>query len=130
MRRSISSLKAPKTDASKRKVKLDNYTLELLKPLKSHEKWLFNDYKPMPLTTMNDCFKYGIEKAHLKKIRIHDLRHSHATYLICNGANIVAVSKRLGHTDISMTLQTYTHLLQNTENELIEMINKNVEKRK
>lgn len=122
MRRYSKSLKAPKTESSNRKIKIDNYTLELLKPLKTHEKWLFGDYKPISLTTCDAAFKYGIEKANLKKIRIHDLRHSHATYLICNGANIVAVSKRLGHANINMTLSTYTHLLKNVEDELINII--------
>lgn len=124
MRRYSKSLKSPKTESSNRKIKLDNYTLELLKPLKSHENWLFGDYKPISLTTSDTAFKYGTEKAGLKRIRIHDLRHSHATYLICNGANIVAVSKRLGHSDINTTLSTYTHLLKNVEDELIDIINK------
>jgi len=122
MRRYGKSLKAPKTESSKRKIKIDKITLELLLPLKSNEKWLFGDYRPISLTTIDVAFKYGTEKANLKKIRIHDLRHSHATYLICNGANIVAVSKRLGHSNINMTLSTYTHLLKNVEDEVIEII--------
>ena len=123
MRRYKSSLKAPKTATSKRKIKIDINTLNLLKPLKSHEKWLFGDYKPLNLNMINKAFQYGIEKANLKKIRIHDLRHSHATFLICSGANIVAVSKRLGHKSINMTLSTYTHLLKEAESELVEIIN-------
>ena len=123
MRRYKTSLKPPKTATSKRKIKIDINTLELLKPLKSHEKWLFGDYKPLNLNMINKAFQYGIEKSGLKKIRIHDLRHSHATFLICSGANIVAVSKRLGHKSINMTLSTYTHLLKEAESELVEIIN-------
>lgn len=58
----------------------------------------------------------------IKKIRVHDLRHSHATNLINGGANIVAVSRRLGHADISMTLKVYTHLLKKTEEDLVNYI--------
>ena len=49
------------------------------------------------------CLKAGV-----KRIHKHDFRHSHASNLIANGVNIVAVSKCLGHSDISMTLSFYT----------------------
>lgn len=123
MRKYKSSLKAPKTPSGNRKIKLDKNTLELLKPLKRHEKWLFGDFKPISRDRIDRAFKLGIEKSGVKKIRIHDLRHSHATYLINNGANIVAVSKRLGHSSINMTLSTYAHLLADTENKLVDILN-------
>ena len=68
-------------------------------------------------------FKKAIKASGVKNIRLHDLRHSHATILINNGINIVAVSKRLGHADIETTLKTYTHLLSDTNKELIDKIN-------
>ncbi len=123
MRKNNSSLKRPKTPSGMRKVKLDINTLNVLKPLKSHEKWLFGDYKPMSRDRIDRAFKYAIEKTGVKKIRIHDLRHSHASYLIMNGANIVAVSKRLGHSSINMTLNTYSHLLEDSENKLVNLLN-------
>lgn len=116
------SIKSTKTDSSNRIIKLDAITLELLKPLKSNEKWLFGDYNSLNLNTIELAFSKAIAISGVPKIRIHDLRHSHATYLICNGANIVAVSKRLGHSTIDMTLQTYTHLLRQTESELIAIL--------
>ena len=58
----------------------------------------------------------------MKPICIHDLRHSHATWLINSGVNIVAVSKRLGHASINQTLKTYTHLLQKTNDEMMDTI--------
>lgn len=124
MRRYKASLKAPKTSSSKRTIKIDNDTLRVLTPLKSHEKWLFGDYKPLNLTMIDKVFDYGTKMADLPQIRVHDLRHSHATFLICNGANIVAVSKRLGHSSINMTLSTYTHLIKDSEDKLIDLINK------
>lgn len=129
IRRSMSkyraSLKKPKTKSGERKIKLDSKTLEILEPLvKNNEKWLFGSYNPFSLNTITKVFDYGVKEAGVKPIRIHDLRHSHATYLICNGANIVAVSKRLGHSSIDVTLETYTHLLDETENKLIEILEK------
>ncbi|WZU00660.1 tyrosine-type recombinase/integrase [Erysipelothrix sp. D19-032] len=63
---------------------------------------------------------HGLPK--LPRITIHGFRHSHATNLINNGVNIVAVSKRLGHSNIQTTLNTYTHLLDREESDLIEKL--------
>lgn len=48
----------------------------------------------------------------LSQLSFHGLRHTHATILISSGENIKVVSERLGHTDIRMTLNTYTHVLE------------------
>ncbi|NLK95234.1 MAG: site-specific integrase [Clostridiales bacterium] len=48
----------------------------------------------------------------LKQISFHGLRHTHATLLILNGDNIKSVSERLGHKDITTTLNTYTHVME------------------
>ena len=42
--------------------------------------------------------------------RLHDLRHTHASWLIEAGVNILAIQKRLGHTDIATTMGIYGHL--------------------
>ena len=60
----------------------------------------------------------------IKRIRIHDFRHSHASNLIADGVNIVAVSKRLGHKDISVTLNTYTNLLEKNNEEMLLKLEK------
>lgn len=52
-----------------------------------------------------------VKKAGLPKIRFHDLRHTHATLLLAAGENIKAVSERLGHANITITLQVYAHVL-------------------
>ena len=123
MRKYNSSLKAPKTPSGVRKIRIDSNTLELLKPLRQHEKWLFGDYKPISRDRVDRAFKAGIAASGVKKIRIHDLRHSHASFLILKGANIIAVSKRLGHSSVNMTLNTYAHLMKDAETELIEIVN-------
>lgn len=121
-------VRAPKTASSVRKIKLDKYTLEILKPLLAKDgPYLFGDFEPLGITTIQRSFDKAIAAANadghpLKKIRIHDLRHSHATILINNGVNIVAVSKRLGHSDINMTLKVYTHLLEKNADELVDKL--------
>lgn len=64
------------------------------------------------------------EKAEVKEIRIHDFRHSCASLLVNNGANIMIVAKYLGHTKIEETLNTYTHLFNSTLNEVVDLIDK------
>ena len=43
--------------------------------------------------------------------RIHDLRHSAATLLLCHGVPVKVVSEMLGHSDVSITLSIYAHIL-------------------
>jgi integrase len=52
------------------------------------------------------------------RIRFHDLRHTHASGLISAGHSIKAVSRRLGHSDISMTLKVYAHLMPDDDAKL------------
>lgn len=61
---------------------------------------------------------YAAEKAGLEKIRVHDLRHSHASLLINLGVNILAISRRLGHDNIKTTLDIYGHLYHTTNEEI------------
>ncbi|MDD4642714.1 MAG: tyrosine-type recombinase/integrase [Erysipelotrichaceae bacterium] len=85
--------------------------------------FMFGRNKPLVLVTIDRVKEAAIKKARVKRIRIHDLRHSHASNLIASGANIVAVSRRLGHSDVNITLKVYTHLFMETELNLINMIN-------
>lgn len=65
-------------------------------------------YKPDSMTQKWERF---LEESGLPKIRLHDLRHSNATALIQAGVNPRVVQQRLGHSDVSITLNTYTHVL-------------------
>lgn len=63
------------------------------------------------------------KKPLIKKIHVHGLRHSHASYLINHGINIVLISKRLGHKNTSITLDTYSHFFPTAESDLIDLMN-------
>ena len=86
--------------------------------------FMFGGRNPLPRTSIERIKNKAISQAKVKKIRIHDFRHSHASNLIGEGMDIVAVSKRLGHSNVSITLQVYTHLIQKNNDKLIDFIEK------
>ena len=66
--------------------------------------------------------KRNAKLANLREIRVHDFRHSCASLLINNGANVTIVAKYLGHSKIDETLNTYSHMFQNKLNDIINII--------
>ncbi|QIK68770.1 site-specific integrase [Erysipelothrix sp. HDW6C] len=118
-----------KTAGSKRVISLDDLTHSKVSRLFNSEgDFVFGSLTPLSRSNVQRTFKAALENANVPDIRLHDLRHSHATLLINNNANIVAVSKRLGHTDVQTTLRTYTHLFKETDNELINILNTSIKK--
>ncbi len=65
------------------------------------------------------AFRRIVERAGVPRIRIHDLRHCHASYLLTRGVNIKAVSRRLGHKDVQTTLRVYAHVLPEGEDQIV-----------
>ena len=65
------------------------------------------------------------EKNNIKKIRFHDIRHTHATLLLYKGVDVKTISERLGHADIQTTLDIYADVLKeldiNAANKLDEI---------
>jgi integrase len=57
------------------------------------------------------AFRLVLDKAGLRRIRVHDLRHSYASILISAGVSPAYVQQQLGHASIKMTVDTYTHLI-------------------
>ena len=53
-----------------------------------------------------------------RAIRFHDMRHTHASGLIADVCSIKAVSRRLGHADVTITLKVYTHLMPDDDERL------------
>ncbi|MDS8126720.1 tyrosine-type recombinase/integrase, partial [Streptococcus pneumoniae] len=58
----------------------------------------------------------------LKKIRIHDFRHSHASLLINQGEDYLVVKERLGHASITTTFDTYSHLYPSKQKDLADKL--------
>ncbi len=62
--------------------------------------------------------------AGLERIRVHDFRHSHASLLANNGINIQEIARRLGHSDIEVTWNIYSHLYPREEERAVTLMNK------
>lgn len=124
-RHGLSSLK---TEASERSIKLIEPAMKAIEPFleacSPERPFVFGGESVPVEATVHVHFQHGISRSGVKPIRIHDLRHSFATNAICSGASIVAVSKYLGHSSITITLDTYTHLLEKADDEMIGIMNK------
>lgn len=75
-------------------------------------------------TSIENHNKKFAQLAGVKKIRIHDFRHSHVSLLANSGINIQEIARRLGHSKIEMTWNTYSHLYPKEEEKAVEILNK------
>ncbi|MCI6350182.1 MAG: site-specific integrase [Tenericutes bacterium] len=90
----------------------------------SKDWFIFGNSMPFKETTVQNRKNKACALAEVKQIRIHDFRHSCASLLINKGASIALVSKYLGHSNISITLNTYTHMYQSELKNMVEILNK------
>lgn len=122
-----------KTRSGIRKVHLPDETMILLekhKRIQENEKKLYTGiYEDrdlivctsvgtpvIPRNLMRSFYRIT-KSAELPRIRFHDLRHTHATLLLKQGVNPKIVAERLGHADVRITLDTYSHLLPSMQKE-------------
>jgi integrase len=77
---------------------------------------------PMDPSNLYHNFKKLLLEAGLPDIRFHDLRHTAATLMLQQGTHPKVVQERLGHSDISMTLNTYSHVLPVMQDEAAEKL--------
>lgn len=108
-----------KNQSSIRTIYVKDEIIELLKKLPKETELIFNGISN---NAVSKWFKRFIEKNNLKHMRFHDLRHTHATLLIANGIDMKTVSSRLGHSNISTTMNIYTHVLSENDKKASEVI--------
>lgn len=115
----------PKTPRGRRVIAVNDIVLNCIKELWS------TSYKPNKTDKIfylsKDSLKRQLDtackKAGVPRIRVHDLRHSHASYLLSNGVNIVILSRRLGHEKVQTTLNIYCHICPSSEDRLNDVLN-------
>src|SRR5690606_36460618 len=90
--------------------------VEMIRPLldRDGDEWLFVNAAGNPLqqSSIGKAWRRWRQKAGIgRRARVHDLRHSHASYMIGAGMNLLDLQHRLGHESLKTTGDTYGHLL-------------------
>ena len=81
-----------------------------------------NKGTPLEPSNMRRDFNRVLEKAGLAKIRFHDLRHTAASLMLNNGIPVIVVSKVLGHSKPSITMDIYGHLYNRMQDEVVRLM--------
>lgn len=120
----------PKTEQSARVIDIPQFLTQELKDYVDKLYGILDDERIFPIVpeAVQHKLKRECEKNGVKKIRVHDLRHSHVAYLIHQGVEPLIIKERLGHRDIKMTLNTYGHLYPNQQRKVADMLNNQKEK--
>lgn len=114
----------PKTDTSNRTITIPEFLKEEIQAYISKSYGMPDDERLFPIVarTLQKRMKAFMEKAEVKKIRIHDFRHSHVAYLINQGVQPLIIKERLGHRDIKITLNTYGHLYPSQQRQVADLL--------
>jgi len=116
----------PKTAASRRTISLTKLALEALNDIERSEGLVFRTKNGTPYNPRNvgRDFEKALARAGLARIRFHDLRHTAATLLLKENVHPKIVQEMLGHSSISLTLDTYSHILPDIQKEATEKMDK------
>ena len=114
-----------------RVISIDIQTIQLLKEIKTHQKvnslnnQVFVDKLGNTISNnaVNKALKRACERAGIKPIHFHSLRHTHGSILLYKGASIFYISKRLGHANVSMTEEVYLHMIDELKQEEDKKLN-------
>jgi len=133
-------IKEPKTPQSRRNVTLPISLVELFKIYRADQEllriqldvalntddfvFIRPDGSPINPNAVTLAFRRITKRAGLKDIRIHDLRHTHATLMLKAGIHPKVVSERLGHANIGITLDIYSHVLPGLQEAAAEKFDK------
>lgn len=116
----------PKTEESIRTVEIPSF---LSREIKAYCNTLYEypeNRRLFPLTArgVEKLMDRHIEKAGVKRIEVHSLRHSSAAWQIHQGISAMVIKERLGHKDIRITLNTYGHLYPSEQRKVADMMDK------
>lgn len=114
----------PKTDCSTRTIEIPEFLKKEIAEYVEKHFQMPEDERLFPIVarTIQKRVARYIEASGVKKIRVHDFRHSHASYLINQGVQPLIIKERLGHKDIKITMNTYGHLYPSQQKEVAKML--------
>jgi len=141
---SIGKIETPKNGKSRR-VDMSQQLTDTLRELQLQRKaetlrkgwgkvpewvFIFEAVKPLILSHWRKgVFDRDLEKAKLRKVRIHDLRHSYASMLIQAGESLAYIRDQLGHHSIKVTVDIYGHLAPEGNKEAVDRLDDNATRR-
>ncbi|ATO43294.1 site-specific integrase [Loigolactobacillus coryniformis] len=118
-----------KNDASQRTIRTDKWLLDLISELPHEDKQyrvFANQFKTIPTSNaVNKVLRAAMKELGInrKGFHFHSCRHTHVAYLLSHGVDLYAISKRLGHSDITVTSRVYSYLIdeykQKTDDKII-----------
>ncbi len=131
-------IKEPKNEQSKRIIDVSD---KLINEIEKYRKFLTNTLKlditddtiiltnpstgkPYSDVSLRKHFNYYIEKSGVPKIRMYDLRHTFVTTMMSEGWEMYAISKRIGHSNIQTTINTYGHITEKVRKEMANTTDK------
>jgi len=123
----VEQIDTPKSRRSRRVIDLDPATAAMLQryrtsqrerlfmlgiPMQADDRVFTTELgRPIRPDSVTQAFGRLVAATDLQRIRLHDLRHTHASHLLMAGVNVKVVSERLGHASVSFTLDTYAHVM-------------------
>ena len=114
----------PKTPKSIRVITMPDFLAEEFREYCSHLYGIMKKERLFRFTKshMEHCMATGIERSGVKRIRLHDLRHSHISLLIRLGFSAVAIGNRVGHESQTITFH-YAHMFPTEQIEMADKLN-------
>ena len=128
----------PKTKSGHRAISLDSTTVRALRQQRKRQAatrlavgsaWVSHDLvftrhdgEPLHPDFVSQSFERLVKSMGLPRIRLHDLRHTHASLALAAGIHPKVVSERLGHSTVSITLDTYSHVIPSLQSEVAEVV--------
>ena len=114
----------PKTPKSDRKITLPQFVCDMVKDYAGRLYGYDPSDRLFEVTKhyLKHEMERGCKKAGLREIRVHDLRHSHASLLIELGFAPLLISERLGHESVTTTLEIYSHLYPTKHGEVADRL--------
>ena len=105
-------IQEPKTPKSRRFIPCPAFLMDMLRDYAGRLYEYDPEERLFPFTKhwVNEQLKRCCKRTGVKVIRVHDIRHSHASMLVDSGADPLLIADRLGHEKVTTTLGTYSHL--------------------
>ena len=137
-RRGVCQFKEPKTEHSRRRVKMtpklvlflreykadrESLSWQLGKPL-TLDSLIFAhaDGTPLDPSVLSHDFARIVKRAGLEHVRFHDLRHTFASLMLLKGAKPKVISEALGHSSVAFTMDTYSHIIDGMQEDAMALL--------